>query len=277
MQPEALQLQKPAKDLNDTAKHIISLWWDDTPGANVTSVYTCPYANCFFAPVPEKSVSPDIDFQNLSVYQRWCSEGHMGVLCSQCLDGYFLAAGGCLRCPEGEAFVVWDYMLLYFTMVGFTMICITAAGLHWKSVVEQAPPDEEDVLNEIVPGTNETLAQRLAKDLAEQEKNKVEKVFKKEIAKMNCDGNAALKKDAQADLQKQSTGAPGGSKWSKVRSIIGNPKKLRAKAIHIFREHAKAALAKFRDIIGNKMKVSSLWLAMFFNSFLNFFIFLLFL
>jgi hypothetical protein len=167
-------------------------------------------------------------------------------------------------------------MLLYFTMVGFTMICITAAGLHWKSVVEQAPPDEEDVLSdqdcviEIVPGTNETLTQRLAKDLAKQEKEKVEKVFKKEIAKMNCDGNAALKKDAQADLQKQSTGAPGGSKWSKVRSIIGNPKKLRAKAIHIFREHAKAALAKFRDIIGNKMKVLSLSLAMFFNSFLNF-------
>ena len=42
-----------------------------------------------------------------------CNEGHSGLLCGICMEGFFRSDGGCRRCPESiQQSNTWSYILL---------------------------------------------------------------------------------------------------------------------------------------------------------------------
>ena len=67
-----------------------------------------------------------------------CEEGYQGILCGDCIDGYYRSGVDCNQCPE----FVWNMIIFVSLMIGLVLIIMflvrsTLGGIETKKPLHQ--------------------------------------------------------------------------------------------------------------------------------------------
>ena len=103
-------------------------YWRENP--DDTIFLKCRGGFCL-AEEPPSALPPSrrlLDNSSVSAFGN-CAEGHQGVLCAQCRDGYTMQGGACKVCAASDAWVSWStrsktLLIVLSAPVGIFFICV---------------------------------------------------------------------------------------------------------------------------------------------------------